>query len=695
MANANTNINVANLDFDSIKNNLIAFLKSGTSPVNDYNYDGSVISTVLDVLSYNTYYNAFYLNMVANEMFLDTALKRSSVISHAKVLGYQPRSSVCAKSIVNLTITNISGATFTLDKYTTFQSEAVNGVNYPFVVADSKTLPVINSSVTFNDIELYQGQPVSYTFQVDNLTNPTSLFKLPDDTIDTSTLNVVVLKGGTTNITTYKLATDYLMLDSTSQIYFLQESLDGYYEIYFGDGILGSNLTSGDSIIVEYLTTRGSDANSVKKFTIMSNIGSASTFVTTTQIASGGSGKESISNIKFHAPKSFSSQNRAVSTDDYITAIQQNKYGYTFDAVNVWGGERNDPPVYGQVFISLKPQGSYLITESQKLKIINDVIKPVSVMTVEPRLVDPDYTYIKLSVNVIYDQTKTILSKSAIKDAITALIRNFANSTLNTFNSTFVTSELNSIIQNADNSIVANEINIQVQKKIYPNFNVPTTYSLYYGVPLEKGSFSKSITSYPPLQFRDNDNLTAIIDGVSIEEVPQTTVGVESISILNGGFNYTSIPTITIIGDGLGATATATLSASGSIKSIIVTNAGSGYSSAIAVVTPSSSDKSGRMASLIVNLSGRYGTLRSYYTNTKHAKVIYNSELGTVDYNNGIITLNTLNPLGIGSDSSNNIGALTVSAIPSSSILSSSFNRIITLDPFDPSAVIVNVMAKS
>ena len=692
MATANSNINITNLDFDSIKSSLQAYL-SNQSQFTDYNFNGSVISTVLDLFAYNTYYNSFYLNMVANEMFLDTALKRSSVISHAKLLNYTPRSTVCPTSIVNMMFNGVNYPSFTIPQYTIFQSEAVNGTTYPFVTLDSVTVNTSGNIATFNDIRLYQGQPVSYTFNVDVITNPLSTFKLPDSTIDLSTLKVIVYPTAQSiSFSVYDLATNHLTLDGNSNVYWIQETLDGFYEINFGDGILGKQLSTLNVVVVEYLSTNATNANGAKQFTLMSNLGNYnSVSINTTQPASGGQIKESIDSIKFQAPKSFSAQNRAVSKEDYMTIIQQNKLGYSFDAVNVWGGEENEPPIYGQIFVCLKPSGGYLLTDTQKKRLIADVIKPVSVMTVEPTLVDPDYIYVKLSVNVIYDQKLTVLSSAQLQTAITTLIKNFGINTLNTFNSTFKSSELTTLISSADPSIITNEISVQLQKKFLPNIITPTTYKLYFGTQLTKGILLTGIGSSPSYKAIDNTSTThTLIDGIYIEEVPTLTVGISSISIINPGFGYQATPTVEILGDGTGATAIAVMTASGSISSISVTNPGVGYTSAIVKIIPASNDTTGQLGAAIVTLEGQYGTLRSYYYNSTQVKTILNNNVGTVDYTNGIITLNSFDPI----DIDNTLGQFTISATPTSSIISSTYNRIISMDPFDPNAVTVNVIAK-
>jgi len=691
MAGANSNIQITDLDFNDIKTNLRNFLKSQNA-LKDYNFEGSALSVLLDILSYNTQYNAYYLNMVANEMFLDSAIQRESVVSLAKLLNYTPKSSIAPEATINVLVNQVTDASLTLPKNTPFLSENIDGVNYSFVTTDSSTVAVSGQQALFSNVTIKQGIVASISYEVDSTTNPTYTFSIPDENVDTTTLLVSVQQS--VSNTTYEIftkASDVLLLTGDSTVYFLQESVNGLYEINFGDGILGKKLVDGNIVNLSYLSTNGSAAAGANSFINMDAIGGFSNVaVTSVQPASFGQDKETIDSIKFQAPKSFSAQKRAVTKEDYITAIQQNTLGYSFDAVNVWGGQENDVPIYGQVFISLKPAGSYNLTQLQKQKLIQDVIRPISILTVSPTIVDPDYSYLQLTVNVLYDPTKTNLTASQIKTNVKTAILNLAASQLNTFNSTFNITNFNNVVNNVSPSIITNEISLQVQKKFFPILTVPTTYNLYYGTPLKRGMFQSGISTSPSLQFRDPDNLVSIIGGVQIEEVPSSTGGVESISIINPGFGYQSSPTIEILGDGVGATAEAVIAATGSLKSINVTNKGSGYTSAIVKITPKSNDTTGQLAAATVNLEGRYGTLRSFYNNNENVKIILNSSVGTVDYNLGVITLENFNPYGV----QNDLGQLTVSANPTTSIISSTYNRIITVDPFDPNSIIVNVNTK-
>ena len=688
---SNTSLQITDLDFSSIKNNFKTYLKSQDT-FKDYNFEGSGLSVLLDILAYNTQYNAYYLNMVGNEMFLDSALQRSSVVSHAKLLNYTPKSAAAPSAYINVTFNGVTSSSFTLPKFTNFMSEFIDKSNYNFVTSDSHTVNTENGIATFENVIIKQGRPTTFTFTVNNTTNPKCTFEIPETNIDTSTIQILVKQSSSsTSYDIHTLADNFLTLTPDSKVYFLQESLTGNYQIYFGDGILGKKLDDDNIIVVSFISTEGLASTGANNFTLMDNLGGYTSKTITPIIpATGGNVKESIESIKYQAPKSFSAQNRAVTKDDYITAIQQNKLGLTFDAVNVWGGEENDVPVFGQVFICLKPSGAYNITETQKQRLVQDVIKPIGVMTVNPTIVDPDYTYLKLNINVVYDPNKTTQTSAQIESGVKSSIYGFATSTLNTFNSTFNAYELMKTVQDYSNAIITSEYDLKLQKKFFPSLVTPSTYKLYYNAPLDKGMFLSGVSSIPSVQFRDPANLANIINGIYLEETPSSTNGVESISLINPGSQYQSPPIITILGDGTGAKAHAVLSG-GSIKNVVIDASGLGYTAALVNITPQAGDTTGKLASGIVNLEGRFGTLRTYYNNTDQVKSVFNPNIGTIDYMNGIITLNSFGPIGV----DNPLGQFTVTVKPTTSIVSSSYNRIITIDPYDANAITVNVITKS
>ncbi len=684
---ANSNINIVDLDFDTIKNNLKTFL-NGQSTFNSYNFEGSALSVLLNVLAYNTHYNGYYLNMVANEMFLDSATKRSSVISHAKVLGYNPRSVSSPTATVKLTFNNVLSSSLTVPKFTRFLSESIDGVNYTFVTIDEHIGNKGSSNnVVFDSVTLKQGEPITYQFVYSSQTNTNKIFKIPDPNIDLTTLQVFVQDSSTNNyIDIYTTPDDNLQLDGTSKVYFIQESLDGYYEIYFGDGILGRSLVDGNIVILSYLSSLGSNGNSANSFNLVETIiGDYSSLVITPLTpATNGQEKESLNSIKYTAPKSYSAQGRAVSVNDYITLIQKNSGNFPIDSVNVWGGEENNPPVYGKVYIAIKPKGGYVITPNQKNKIEQELIKNISVRTVNPVIVDVDYTYLIINNTTLYDPRKTTLTSEQLKSTITSAIVSFANTTLNTFNSTFVLSDLITSVQDSNQSIITNENIIYLQKKITPILKASESYEVDFATKIKRDIFGKSVHVTPSFQYIDASSNDIIRENVYIEEVPASTTSLASIEIINPGYGYTSIPTITIVGDGTGATAEANI-VNGKIQSITITNSGSGYTQAIVQITGGG----GLLGSARAILQGQYGSLRSYYY-LNGVKYILNTNVGTVDYLNGKITLHNFNPYNINND----LGILNINVLPESNIIYSNKDKLITLDINDSNAIIVNPIVK-
>ena len=689
MAGNKSNIQITDLDFNTIKTNLKKFLQSQNT-LQDYNYEGSALSTLLDILAYNTQYNAYYLNMVANEMFLDSALQRSSVVSHAKLLNYTPKSASAPSATINITVNQVTDSSLTLPKFTSFMSEAIDGVNYKFVTVNSTTLNTntVSNSVTFSNLTIKQGEPITLNYTYDSAANPTAIFDLPDTNVDTSTLTVSVQQSGSnTAYEIYTLASDYLSLDSTSSVYFLQEGINGYYQIYFGDGILGKSITDGNIVTVSYIVTNGTSSAGANNFVLMDAIsGYSNTTITPITSTTQGSEKETIESIKYTAPKSYSAQGRAVTKEDYIYLIQNNAGVFPVDAVNVWGGEENNPPVYGTIFIAIKPKGGYTLTQTQKNIIEERIIKPISVLTIKPKIIDVDYTYLKIISNIYYNPKLTALTSDQLETQVFNSIQNFATNTLNKFNSTFQLSSLITTVQSVNQSFITNDASLVLQKRFSPNLLNSTSYSFNFGTALKKDIFSKSISVSPTFQVIDTKN-NNIVRTAYLEETPSGTTFLDSITIINPGFGYTSNPIVTIVGDGTGATAKATV-VNGQVNNITITNPGIDYTQALVEIT--SADGNGTMCSALAVLAGNRGTLRTYYY-SEGVKTILNVNAGTVDYQTGVITLTDFNP----SQIDNPLGILTLQAIPNSTIVSSDKDKIITLDNTDQSAIEINITASS
>jgi hypothetical protein len=690
MAGVNSNIQITDLDFNLIKTNLKKYLQSQDT-LKDYNYEGSALSNLLDILAYNTQYNAYYLNMVANEMFLDSALQRSSVVSHAKLLNYTPKSASAPRAEIDLVMHGVTDSSLTLPTFTSFLSESIDGTSYKFVTLNSVTnnTDMANNTVTYSGLVIKQGEPVGLTFTYDSAANPSAIFELPDSNVDTTTITVTVQQSNSNTYSqTYNLVTDYLSLGPTSLSYFLQEGTNGYYQIYFGDGVLGKALTDGNIISISYIVTQGVSASGANNFVLMNTIsGYSVNTITPISGATQGANKESIASIKYSAPKSYSAQGRAVTKEDYIYLIQNNSGIFPIDAVNVWGGEENSPPIYGAIFVAIKPKGGYLLTETQKQIITKEIIKPISVLTVQPKIIDVDYTYLVINSNVLYDQKLTNLTSAQLESQTLSAIKNFGNNTLNTFNSTFQLSSLISAVQSVNPSFITNDANIALQKRFAPNLNTSASYTFKFGTALKKDVFGKSVSATPSFQYIDTKNNSVVREAVYIEETPSSTTYIDSISVVNPGFGYTSTPVVTIIGDGSGATAEAVV-VNGQVKSINVTNAGINYTQALIQIT--STDGNGALAQATAILAGNKGTLRTYYF-LNGVKNILNANAGTVDYSAGTVTLTDFNPSAI----NNGLGILSIQVVPDSTIISSSQDKIITLDTTDTNAININVVAKS
>ena len=690
MAGNQSNIQVSDLDFNTIKTNLKNFLQS-QSTLQDYNYEGSALSTLLDILAYNTQYNAYYLNMVANEMFLDSALQRSSVVSHAKLLNYTPKSASAPSAIIDLVVNQVTDGSLTVPKFTTFMSEAIDGVNYKFVTVNTVTenTNAYSNSVTFSNLLIKQGEPITTNYTYDVAANPSATFDLPDSNIDTTTLTVAIQQSGSnTAYQTYNLASDYLQLDTNSAVYFLQEGINGYYQIYFGDGVLGKALTDGNIVIVSYIVTNGTSSSGANNFVLMDTVGGYSnTSITPVNSATQGSEKETIESIKYTAPKAYSAQGRAVTKEDYIYLIKNNAGIFPVDAVNVWGGEENTPPSYGTVFIAIKPKGGYSLTQTQKNIIEQNIIKPISVLTIQPKIIDVDYTYLKINSNILYDPKLTGLTSLQLESQVVNAIKAFATNTLNTFNSTFQLSSLITAVQTVNQAFITNDASILLQKRFAPNLTNSTAYTFNFDTSLKKDIYSKSISVNPTFQVIDSKNNNIVRNSVYLEETPTGTTYLDSITIINPGFGYTSTPIVTIVGDGVGATAIAVV-VNGQINNIQIINPGINYTQAIVQIT--SSDGNGNMASAIATLAGNKGTLRTYYFDNG-IKTILNSNAGTVDYSTGIVTLIDFNPYQV----NNPLGVLTLQVTPSSTIISSNKDKIITLDLTDQTAIDVKITAKA
>ena len=677
-------LRVTELDFDQIKNNLRTFLKQ-QSQFQDYDFEGAGLNILLDLLAYNTHYNAYYLNMVANESFLDTAILRDSVVSHAKMLNYVPFSYTSPKAIINITID--SGTTtpeeVTSPKGYIFLSNPIDGTSYSFVTLDQYTATKSGTSFFFENVNVYEGQLVTFNYTYTEIDNPKGIFIINDTNIDTESISVTVQPNSSNTASSiYSKVDDILDVTSESEVFFLQEGRNGNYEVYFGDGVVGKKLPDGSIVSIQYLITKGDIANGADAFIGSQLIGTYSDFtITVADVAAGGAINESVDSIKFSAAAQYATQNRLVTVKDYESYIKS-KYP-SVDSLSVWGGEDNIPKVFGKVYIALKPKTNYFISETEKQRIIDEIINPKAIVSVQAEIRDPQFLYILLENSVQYNAKKTALDEQTIKNNIKQAILLYKTTNLDKFNSTFIQSKLQEIIDATNgNSIVGSETDVRVQKRFQPKLNESASYRIEYNVPLFRGTTVNKLTSTP---FTVND-ITGVSRVAFFEETPQSFTGISEVQVTNSGAGYITEPTVTISGDGTGATARAII-VNGKIQRIDVVNRGVDYTRAIITI----SGGSGFGSEAVAVIDGRTGTLRTIYFDSLAQRQIINSNVGTIDYDNGIITINSINFLTVDSDD----GLVRLTIQSDKGIIQSTRDTIVTIDADDPVSILTELEKKS
>lgn len=687
MATSNTSLRVADLDFFSIRTNLKNYLRA-QSEFSDYDFEGSGMAVLLDVLAYNTYYNGFYLNMAANEAFLDTAQLRQSVLSHAKMINYVPTSSHGALARINVKVTPEGTeplpGTVTLEKYTRLYGRDRDGVNYPFVTLNANTTSKSANTYSFANVIIKQGEVITRQFAM-TANNTVRRFDIPSANIDTSTLLVTVQESSSNSTTReFKHAEEITSLTKDSLVYFVEEGVDGY-TVYFGDGVIGYSPKIGNIINVTYLDTVGSMSNSISDFVFTDKVaGNFSNNVRITVAGSsyGGTNKETVDQIRFRAPQFYTTQNRAVTVQDYESLITKDYNN--IDAVSIWGGEDNDPPVYGKVYLSLKTKGFYNLTNFEKENIKTQLISDRNILTVTPEIVDPDYVFILVRGKVLYNPSLTTKTANEIGQVVKNAITNYVDKELNTFKSTFRKSRLSSYVENSDPSITGSDIYIYLQSRQLISLNVAKKYVIKFNAPLSKGSFTEKISTYPQITIKDS----SFVDrNVFFEEVPNSYTGIDSIDIVNAGINYSDTTTVAITGDGIGATAKA-LVVNGKIKTVTVTNKGSGYTRATVTFVSAS----GTEAVVVPRLEARYGTLRSFYYKDNGEKVVVNSDAGSVNYDTGEVVINSISPSAVLSNNFYDTNILAVNVVPDGEIISPLRNRILTIEETNAQSIQVEMV---
>ena len=484
---ANNKINVSDLDFDLIKSNLKEFLKS-QNEFTDYDFEGSGLNVLLDVLAYNTHYNAMYTNLAVNEMFLDSASKRDSVVSIANNYGYLPtsRTAAIAKISMQIPFGSNTSRTLALPKYTPFTS-TVAGVQYNFYTT-VENIGVRNESTSmyeFSSINLYEGTPVIEKF---NILDESKII-LQNKNIDTSTIKVNVQDPTSLLTTTYKYSERVLDLNSSSEVFFVREIEGEVYQIYFGKDNLGKEPAIGSVVNVEYIVTTGSAANGIKLFTYNGpNLGSIPS-ITVLQVATGGRAAETVEEIKYNVSHKYKVQDRAVTSTDYADVIKTNYPD--IDAINCWGGETMNPPMYGKVYICIKPKSSLFLTTSEKNYIIESIIKPKAMLGIFPTMVNPVYNTVQLETTVYYNPNLTNKSASQIQQSVRQSIVTYNDVYLQKFDGVLRYSRLVRAIDDADSAIINNVTTLTLRRIVDVVFNLSTSYTIQLNNPIYKSGVAE------------------------------------------------------------------------------------------------------------------------------------------------------------------------------------------------------------
>ena len=473
---SNHKLQISELDFENIKASLKRFL-SNQNEFKDYDFEGSSLSILLDVLSYNTHYLSYNANFVANEMFLDTAELRSSVASLAKLVGYTPISARAPVADLKIVINDGSGSTIAIPAGTKFSS-VIDEVSYSFVTVGEKVIQPVDGVYTAQSLNVYEGTYVSYNYVV-NTSDVDQRFLIPSDKVDTTTIRVTVQNSSSDlTVNTYTKATSITELDSTSKVFFLQEAEDGQYEIYFGDGVIGKKLDDDNIVTISYVVTNQTEANGASSFNVLGSIaGFTDITVTVNSNAQGGSEPETIESIRKNVPNFYSSQDRAVTIEDYKSKVKQ-LYANT-QAVSAWGGENAETPFYGRVYISILPTSGSNLTESTKARIVTD-LKKYSVASVTPVIVDPEITNVLLTSTVKFDEKTTTKTADTLKSNVIDTITNYNLNTLQKFDTMFRHSKLTGLIDDTDESILSNITTVRLRKSFVPTIGSSTKYTINF-----------------------------------------------------------------------------------------------------------------------------------------------------------------------------------------------------------------------
>jgi hypothetical protein len=544
MANNNKRIQVSELDFDAIKSNLKTFLQ-GQTEFQDYDFEGSGLSVLLDVLAYNTHYNGIYTNLAVNECFLDSASKRASVVSLAKMLGYMPRSASCATATVTATVTSptSSPSTVTLPAMQPFTT-SIDNVSYTFYNRSAVTTALVSGAYTFTGLVLTEGTPLQYKYTM----APGVRFIIPNANADLNTLTVSIQQTSSSDLyEVYTRADTLTEVTELSTIYFVKEIDDGLYEISFGNDNLGLALSNGNVVTLDYMVSSLEEPNTASSFTYGGvTLAGSSLSVTATAAASGGASSESIDEIKFNAPKYYAAQNRAVTPDDYKAIILKNFP--EAQTISVWGGEDNNPPIYGKTYICIKPKEASKLTNLQKEFIKNNILESRNIVSITPEIVDPEFFNIKVTSFVYYNPRATTKTAAQIETLVKQSIMRYNDEELERFDSVLRYSKLTKIIDETDPAITNNITRIMIRHPHEVQYNIASQYILDLINPIsqdggKQGEVFASTGFYIPnsneLHFLDDDangNIRLYYTNTNFEKVIVTpdigTINYETGSIV-------------------------------------------------------------------------------------------------------------------------------------------------------------------
>ena len=521
---ASKKIAITDLEFDEIKTNLKEYLSAQTT-FQDYDFEGSGMDILMDVLAYNTHYMGYYANMLANEMFLDTASLRESVVSHAKHLNVIPTSIVAPTAYLDMTFTpSDSPVSLTIAKDTKFTT-SISASSYTFTTTKATTIIPASGVYSVSNLAIKEGKIVNKRYDVE-LADISQRFIIPNANVDTSTIVVTVQNSDSDNTTVTWAdgnSLDVTTITSTQKVYFLQEVEEGKYELIFGDGAVGKQLEDGNIVFIEYLITKGVTANRASTFTAVGSVAgltSANYTLTLASAASGGATTESIRSLKNNAPKLYQAQKRATTKDDYKAILLAERSD--IESITVFGGEDASPAVYGKVYIAVKPTGNESYSGTTKDVLKNNILKKTNVVTVQPEIIDPIYYYLLITTTVNYDPVTLLTNEDTLKSAIDTSITNYFTTDLQKFDQKFRYSVLTKKIDNTNSAIRNSKTSIKYQMRISPvTLATTSTYTMEFNNTLTKGTVTT--TSFTQ---SDGNTYSLIDDSAGVIKVVRTTAGV-------------------------------------------------------------------------------------------------------------------------------------------------------------------------